>query len=257
MSVSPSNGFMLFDMGGLWNKEDFQVKCIKQLVLERTPILFKAIEWEPEDGKGTRYLNLVKAKTLTDYIAVSKNLNPERMNMVLTENSPDTTVAITFEAWKAGTLLKVGRSSIDVALLQPGGEKRLGEKYFAKIFKETARVLKPKGQFIIILEAAESLPPGALVHFTSKGSGGPLRFEEGKFTCYQLFKKAQPIKNLPVAAKKGAATAKASSKAKSSEPSMPLLPTDSITADELWDAFDIEDEDEIEEEDAKSSTSRT
>ena len=64
-----SNGFMFFSMGGS-EKEKFVVGKIFPLV-KKMKGDFSALEWQPIDARGTRYLNAMKPNC-ADYYAAAK-----------------------------------------------------------------------------------------------------------------------------------------------------------------------------------------
>lgn len=161
---------MLFDFGK-YTKESFVVTAIGDIVAS-APKKFQALEWEPEDARGVRYLNN-NDLMMAGYTAVGVPVT-EKMRVMFekTKVASEAQVPVSFLNWRPGDALGLADGSADVALLLSGAEERLGKKGLQKLFKETARVLKRRGQFIVFHEAnaVEPLPVTAEVYFTATGT---------------------------------------------------------------------------------------
>ena len=90
--------------------------------------------------------------------------------------------------------LKLRAGTVDVALLQPSAATDMGKKLYRQIFRETARVLKRKGQFLVFTSRSERLPDTSQNYFeiddAEKGGDG--------VTYYLLTRKARKKKKKKV-----------------------------------------------------------
>ena len=85
--------------------------------------------------------------------------------------------------------LQLRPGTVDVALLQPGAAVDMGKKLYSLIFRETARVLKRQGQFMIFNTASEKLPDTAENFFAIEEES-----EQNGITYYLLTRKARKKK---------------------------------------------------------------
>ena len=70
----------------------------------------------------------------------------------------DDKVPVTFLDYSPQRPLQIRTGTVDIVLMQPGAASELGGKPYSLIFRETARVLKRDGKFLLFNSASESLP---------------------------------------------------------------------------------------------------
>ena len=73
----------------------------------------------------------------------------------------DDKVAVTFMEFVPPEKLELKAGTVDIALLQPSAATDMGKKLYRLIFRETARVLRRQGQFLVFTASSESLPETA------------------------------------------------------------------------------------------------
>mmetsp|Transcript_34434 Transcript_34434/g.61106 ORF Transcript_34434/g.61106 Transcript_34434/m.61106 type:complete len:257 (-) Transcript_34434:145-915(-) len=154
-----ANGFMFFNMQGS-SKEKFIVEKIFKTVKEEAPKEFRALEWQPLDARGTRYFNALDEKTCAKYYAASKlDSWPEtHIKTWKGRGGRDEKVDVSFVEYYPPRTLPVIKGGVDIALILPGAAQDMGKKLYAQIFRETHRVLRRDGQFLVFTSKSEKVP---------------------------------------------------------------------------------------------------
>lgn len=188
---------MLFDFGAA-KREDFVCKTILTYVSEEVPRSFRALEWEPPDGRMTRYLNVDKRHTLVTWTAAGeyqKGPAAGKRDQLYQIGGLDEKVMIKFKQYVPNKGLELERGLMDIAVLQLGAVSRLtqqlGNKAYRQIFRETARVLKPKSRFLLFTEVGEELPDIAKDYFYFEEKLGD---DDVGQVCHVLIRKDQKKK---------------------------------------------------------------
>eukprot|EP00931_Biecheleriopsis_adriatica_P029117 TRINITY_DN17332_c0_g1_i2.p1 TRINITY_DN17332_c0_g1~~TRINITY_DN17332_c0_g1_i2.p1 ORF type:complete len:283 (-),score=60.91 TRINITY_DN17332_c0_g1_i2:211-1059(-) len=193
------------------------------ILVANGPDQIRVLEWEPEDGRGTTYLykSGKDAYKISSYYVAGRYFDPyeteiKQANFEGVGRKEE--VPYKFLDYNAGKRLKLADNSVDVILMQPGTEWRLGNKAFRASFKESARVLKGGGMLLLFLEPEKDVPETAGNYFRE------FDFVEGKqVNCHQLAKRQSKEERIT----------KSRSKSKKQKKQK-----DSISAKELGAVFD-------------------
>ena len=156
------------------------------LVKEETPEEFKALDWQPQDSRGTRYFNAMDNKCV-EYIAAGRkeSWSEAAQRDFKSKGSRDQGVPISFLEFEERLVrLPMDKGSVDVALLQPGAADAIGQKNFRLIFRETSRLLKPNCRFLVFIDSTKKLPATAANYFDIER-----RFKRDTTRCYRLIRK--------------------------------------------------------------------
>jgi len=151
---------MFFNMQGS-DKEKFVVGKIFPKVRDMKND-FSALEWQPLDARGTRYFNAMDPNCANYYAAAKLDSWPStRQDEWKSRGGRDDKVAVTFMEFVPPKPLELKAGTVDIALLQPSAATDMGKKLYRLIFRETARVLRRQGQFLVFTASSESLPETA------------------------------------------------------------------------------------------------
>jgi len=188
------SGSMLFDFGA-FGREAFVQKTINEYVKEEVPKGFRALEWEPPDGRSTRYLNEDKRHNLITWTAAGEyegDLAEAKKKQFYTIGGLEKDVKVRFKHFVPNKPLGLQRGSLDIALLQTGATGRLksifGAKAYHQIFRETARLLKQRSRFLMFTEVGEELPDIADNYFSVEETLGG---DDVGQICYVLARRDQ------------------------------------------------------------------
>jgi len=145
---------MLFDLSA-YQRERFVVTAIYGL-LEYGPKSIVALEWQPEDGRAIRYLKPPDSGSVRFYYGAGRERTAATKATFAMETFDD--VPIELLDWQPGASLAIKSGSVDVVLCTSGAGGHLGLKGLKEAIKESARVLKATGQFILFREADDKRP---------------------------------------------------------------------------------------------------
>lgn len=179
-----SSGFLLFNAEAT-SKEKFMLSKLFDL-LNEVPKEFKALDWQPQDSRGTRYFNAMDNRCV-EYIAAGRedSWSDAAQTDFKSKGSRDQGVPISFIEFEERLVrLPLDKGSVDVAMLQPGAADAIGPKNFRLVFRETSRLLKPNSRFLVFIDSTRKLPATAANYFDIER-----RFKRDTTRCYRLIRK--------------------------------------------------------------------
>ncbi|CAJ1343320.1 unnamed protein product [Effrenium voratum] len=184
-----------------------------------------ALDWQPRDARGTRYLNNCGPRCVQYYAAgLRESWVPGMQKDFLSRGSRDEKVPVRFLELPR---LDAEKGSVDIALLQPDADFNL-RKDWRQVFRETWRLLKPNRRFLVFTEAKKKwkLPEAAEDFFEMEK-----RYKRDNTRCFQLLRKARK-------------RPKPEPEPLPEKPRQKKVKQQGITVDELQDILGEEDENE-------------